>query len=183
MGQSFAEQSTAYSTVKKSFHLSQGSDERHELMRGFLWRMWLRGLGGWGGWGGGGVGCEASGGGREGREESRRPGGGGAILGLVVGSTQGRLKRTWPLRRLVVGRTLLGESTQGVLITKGSLHLVTESSRSPSRCSHTPPRDITTGYMEFTQYTFNPQELSLLDKGDLKQVDGTWEHSRTSWDV
>ena len=47
MGQSFAKQSTAYSGVKKTFHLSQGSDERHELLRGFLCRMWLRGLGGW----------------------------------------------------------------------------------------------------------------------------------------
>lgn len=68
MGQSFTEHRTAYSTVKKSFHLSQGSDERHELMRGFLWRMWLRGLGGWAGWGGGGVGCEASGRGRGGKQ-------------------------------------------------------------------------------------------------------------------
>lgn len=50
-GQSFSKWSTAYSGVKKSFHLSQGSDERHELMRGFLWRMWLRGLGGWAGGG------------------------------------------------------------------------------------------------------------------------------------
>lgn len=46
-GKSFIKQRAAYSAVKKSFHLSQGSDERHELMRGFLWRMWLRGLGGW----------------------------------------------------------------------------------------------------------------------------------------
>lgn len=35
-GKSLIKQSTAYSGVKKSFHLSQGSDERHELLRGFL---------------------------------------------------------------------------------------------------------------------------------------------------
>lgn len=74
---------------KKSFHLSLGSDKRHELMRGFLWRMWLRGLvAGLGvGWGGGGVGCEASG---EGGKESRGASEGGAILGLRVRRAPGR---------------------------------------------------------------------------------------------
>lgn len=88
-GQSCVTRSTAYSGVKKSFHLSLGSDKRHELMRGFLWRMWLRGLvAGLGvGWGGGGVGCEASG---EGGKESRGASEGGAVLGLVVRRAQGR---------------------------------------------------------------------------------------------
>lgn len=66
-GKSFIKQSLVCSGVK-SFRLSQGSDERHEPVRGFLWRMWLGGLGGWvRARGGRGEGCEASGRRQEGR--------------------------------------------------------------------------------------------------------------------
>lgn len=54
-GKSFIKRRVAHSAVKKSFHLSQWSDERHELMKGFLWRMWLRAWAAGSGGGGAGV--------------------------------------------------------------------------------------------------------------------------------
>ena len=167
MGQSFAKQSTAYSGVKKTFHLSQGSDERHELLRGFLCRMWLRG---WvaRSWGGGGVGCEASRGERGGKPTGL---GAQAILGLVAEAPGGRPRGIWLPERLVVGRALRGVSW-GVLITNGS---------APPGIGElpllllplTPPQATTKGIIEFTRCTFKAHEQGLWD-GQREVEAGEW---------